>query len=234
MARRMGQRHEHLPCLAAVLTDVVLDDGVPAVKAVLVPEPLEDALGRVGLLPGDAVIIIQNMVNDAGAGLKLGLPGRGLAPVTRRHRIGQHLSYRIPVQPEGPRRLSRWEEIDWQELSWTIPPSRMKADREHRVPLSRRAVEVLQAAKEISGGTELIFPSPRGNKPLSDMTLLRLLQRSEIPCVVHGFRSSFVTWFLETEDEMREVRKTALAHDPDDDETEMAYIAPCFMRSESR
>ncbi len=56
------------------------------------------------------------------------------------------------------------------------------------------------------------------------MTLLRLLQRLEIPCVVHGFRSSFVTWFLETEDELREVRKTALAHDADDDDTEMAYI----------
>ena len=124
----------------------------------------------------------------------------------------------------GEARLARWEEIDWQELSWTIPPSRMKADREHKVPLSHRAVEVLQAAREISGGAGLIFPSPRGNKPLSDMTLLRLLQRSEIPCVVHGFRSSFVTWFLETEDEMREVRQTALAHDPDDDETEMAYI----------
>ena len=124
----------------------------------------------------------------------------------------------------GEARLARWEEIDWQELSWTIPPSRMKADREHKVPLSHRAVEVLQAAREISGGAGLIFPSPRWNKPLSDMTLLRLLQRSEILCVVHGFRSSFVTWFLETEDEMREVRQTALAHDPDDDETEMAYI----------
>ena len=46
----------------------------------------------------------------------------------------------------------------------------------------------------------------------------------EIPCVVHGFRSSFVPWFLETEDELREVRKAALAHDADDDDTEMAYI----------
>ena len=124
----------------------------------------------------------------------------------------------------GETRLARWEEIDWKELSWTIPPSRMKADREHRVPLSRRAVEILQVAKEISGETEFIFPSSKRNKPLSDMTLLRLLQRLAIPCVVHGFRSSFVTWFLETEDEMREVRRTALAHDPDDDDTEMAYI----------
>ena len=122
----------------------------------------------------------------------------------------------------GEARLARWEEIDWQELSWTIPPSRMKAGREHRVPLSRRAVEILQTAREISGGNELIFPSSRQNKPMSDTTLLRWLQRLEIPCVVHGFRSSFATWFLETGDDMREVRKTALAHDPDDDETEMS------------
>ena len=124
----------------------------------------------------------------------------------------------------GEARLARWEEIDWKEVSWTIPPSRMKAEREHKVPLSGRAVEILLVAKGISGETDLIFPSSKRNKPLSDMTLLRLLQRLEIPCVVHGFRSSFVTWFLETEDEMREVRKTALAHDPDDDDTEMAYI----------
>ena len=124
----------------------------------------------------------------------------------------------------GEARLARWEEIDWQERSWTIPASRMKADREHRVPLSRRAVEILQTAREISGGNELIFPSSMQNKPVSDTTLLRWLQRLEIPCVVHGFRSSFATWVLETGDDMREVRKTALAHDPDDDRTEMSYI----------
>lgn len=134
----------------------------------------------------------------------------------------------------GEARLARWEEIDRQELSWTIPPSRIKADREHRVPLSRRGVEVLQAAREISGGTELIFPSPRGNKPLSDMTLLRLLQRSEIPCVVHGFRSSFVTWFLETEDEMREVRRRRWPMTRMTMRRKWPTFAPCFMRSESR
>ena len=52
VARRMGQRHEHLPGLAAVLADVVLDDGVPAIEAVLVPETLKDALGGMPLLLG--------------------------------------------------------------------------------------------------------------------------------------------------------------------------------------
>ena len=54
VSRRMGQRHEHLPGLTAILSDVVLDRGVSAVETVLVPETLEDALGRVALLPGDA------------------------------------------------------------------------------------------------------------------------------------------------------------------------------------
>ena len=82
--RRMGQGHEHLPRLAAGLADVVLYDGVPAVAPVLVPEPLEDALGGVALLPGNAMIIVQNLVDYAGEWLELGLPAWGLSLVTRR------------------------------------------------------------------------------------------------------------------------------------------------------
>ena len=70
----VGQRHEHLFCLSAVLPGVVPDDGVPAVKAVLVPEALEDAFGGVPLLLGNAVIILQDAVYDAGEGLPLSLP----------------------------------------------------------------------------------------------------------------------------------------------------------------
>ena len=100
VARRVGQRHEHLPCPTAMLPDVVLDDGVSALEAVLVPEPLEDALGRVPLLPGNAMIIVQNLVYDAGVGLKLRAPRWALSPVARRHRVGQHLAHRVPVQAE--------------------------------------------------------------------------------------------------------------------------------------
>ena len=78
MARRMRQRHEHLPRLAAMLPHIVLDDGVPAVEPVLVPEPLEDALRRVALLPGNAMIIFQDAVDDARKGLLLSL-SRGWA-----------------------------------------------------------------------------------------------------------------------------------------------------------
>ena len=84
VSRRMGQRDEHLLGLTAILPDVVLDDGVLAIKPVLAPEPLEDALGGVSLLPGDLLVIFQDLVDDAGEGLQLGTPGRGLPLVTRR------------------------------------------------------------------------------------------------------------------------------------------------------
>ena len=73
VARRMGQGHEHLPGLAAMLPHVVLDDGVLAVKLVLGPQALEDALGRVALLPGTPEVVYQDTVDDAGEGLLLSL-----------------------------------------------------------------------------------------------------------------------------------------------------------------
>ena len=127
----------------------------------------------------------------------------------------------------GEARMARWNEIDWQERSWTIPPERMKAAREHSVPLSRRAVDVLRAAREISGNDELIFRASRRSKPLSDMTLLRSLQRLEIPCVVHGFRSSFRTWAGELRVADSDVCEAALAHQLDD-KTEKAYVRTEF------
>jgi len=85
VARRMGQRHEHLPGLAAVLADVVLDDGVPAIEAVLVPETLEDALGGMTLLLGGLMVAFKDVVNDASERLQFGLPRWSLSPVARRH-----------------------------------------------------------------------------------------------------------------------------------------------------
>ena len=104
VARRMGQRHEHLPYLAAILSDVVLDRGVSAVEPVFVPETLEDALGSVALLPGTPEIVLHDPVDDAGEGLQFGAPGRSLPPVARRDGVGQHLPYSVPVQPERPGR----------------------------------------------------------------------------------------------------------------------------------
>ena len=75
VARRMGQRDEHLLGLSAMLPDVVLDDGELTVEAVLVPEPLEDALGGVALLPGDLMVVFEDAVDDSGVELQLGAPG---------------------------------------------------------------------------------------------------------------------------------------------------------------
>ena len=100
VARRVGQRDEHLPGLTAILSDVVLDGGVSAVVAVLVPEALEDALGRVALLPGAREVILQDPVDDAGEELQLGPSRRSLSPVPRRNGVGQHLAHGVPVQPE--------------------------------------------------------------------------------------------------------------------------------------
>ena len=88
VARRVGQWHEHLPGMASALPYIVLDYGVLAIKPILVPETLKDALGRVALLPGGVMVLFQYPVNDAGEGLKLGTPRRSLPPVAWRHRVG--------------------------------------------------------------------------------------------------------------------------------------------------
>ena len=102
VARRVGQRHEHLLRPPPTLPDVILDYGVLTVEPVLVLEALKDSLGRVALLPGNSAIAFQDRVNHAGEGLQLGSPWRTLAPIARRHRVGQHLAHRVPVQAEHP------------------------------------------------------------------------------------------------------------------------------------
>ena len=100
VARRMGQRDKHIPGLATMLSYIVLDRGVSAVVAVLIPQPLEDARGRVSLLAGAREVILQDAVDDAGERLQLGTPGRGMSLVARRHGVGQHLAHGVPVQTE--------------------------------------------------------------------------------------------------------------------------------------
>ena len=90
----------------------------------------------------------------------------------------------------GEVRLARWDEIDLDAEVWTVPAERMKANREHRVPLSCRAAEILQAARALRNGSKLVFPSPRG-RPLSDMTLSKLLKEQGVQAVPHGFPIQF-------------------------------------------
>ncbi|MYN64906.1 MAG: DUF4102 domain-containing protein [Acidobacteria bacterium] len=111
----------------------------------------------------------------------------------------------------GEVRGALWTEIDLTDRLWTIPPTRMKATREHRVPLSGRAMEILDAARTLNAGDPLVFPG-QGGKPISQMRLPKLLQNHGIAAVPHGFRSSFRDWAAEETDHPREVVEAALAH----------------------
>ncbi len=94
--------------------------------------------------------------------------------------------------------------------------------REHRVPLSSRALQILAEAREMADGSGLIFPSVRG-LPLSDGTLSKLVREHGIPAVVHGFRSSFRDWSAECSNAPREVCELALSH-VNTDRVEAAYM----------
>jgi integrase len=123
----------------------------------------------------------------------------------------------------GEVRGAMWEEIDLQKAVWSIPASRMKAKKPHNVPLSKRAIDVLQQASALSDGeTGLVFPSPISGKQLSDMTLSKLLKEQNIAAVPHGFRSSFRDWAGEQTNIPREVAEFCLAH-VTKDKTEAAY-----------
>ena len=87
----------------------------------------------------------------------------------------------------------------------------MKAKREHRVPLCRRALEVLEAARSLGDGGGLVFPM-RSGRPIAPSTLPKMLQQHKIAGVPHGFRSSFRDWAAEETDHPREVIEAALAH----------------------
>lgn len=121
----------------------------------------------------------------------------------------------------GEVRGATWGEIDLQAKVWTIPAERMKADREHRVPLSDAALALLKQARELYGDDDgLIFPGTKG-KPLSDMTLGAVLKRMGVDYTVHGFRSSFRDWCADN-GISRELAERALAHAVAD-KTEAAY-----------
>jgi len=110
----------------------------------------------------------------------------------------------------GEVRGATWDEFDLKEGVWTIPAERMKAGREHRVPLSDAALALILRQREMKI-CEYVFPSPR-EKCLSDMTLTAVLRRMEVNAVPHGFRSSFRDWVAETTDYPNEVAEMALAH----------------------
>ncbi len=116
----------------------------------------------------------------------------------------------------------RWDEIDLDKKIWTVPAHRMKAGREHRVPLSQRATAILVRLTEGRSG-DFVFPGQRRDKPLSNMAMEMMLRRMKIEnATVHGFRSSFRDWAGNETGYPRELIETALAH-VIGDKAEQAY-----------
>jgi integrase len=111
---------------------------------------------------------------------------------------------------------ARWNEIDMLDKIWTVPAGRMKAHREHRVPLSPRAVAILKemlAARHGDASDTIVFSGPKPGKPLSNMALLMLLRRMERGALtVHGFRATFKTWASERTSFQNEIVEAGLAH----------------------
>lgn len=118
---------------------------------------------------------------------------------------------------------ARIEEFDFEQKIWTIPANRMKAGREHRVPLSEAAIEVIEAQIAPETKTDWLFPGGKAGRPLSNMAMLKLLERMDRKdLTVHGFRSTFRDWAGEATHFPREVVEAALAHNIGD-ATERAY-----------
>src|SRR6185437_12322580 len=116
---------------------------------------------------------------------------------------------------------ARRSEINMREKLWTVPAERMKAGKEHRVPLSNRALELI--ATEGIADDDFLFPGSRAGQPLSNMAMLMLLQRmGRDDLTVHGFRSTFRDWASERTNFPSEVVEMALAQSSDD-KTEAAY-----------
>jgi integrase len=119
---------------------------------------------------------------------------------------------------------ARWEEIDFDARTWTIPGMRIKAGREHRIPLSDRSVEILQVAKRIRNEGPYIFAGRSPKAPLSNMVFLMMLRRmGRTDITAHGFRSAFRDWAAEKTRFSHAVCEAALAHVVKN-KTEAAYF----------
>jgi integrase len=117
---------------------------------------------------------------------------------------------------------ARWSEIDLERRLWVIPAERMKAGKEHRVPLSEVSASILEAMQKVREG-DYVFPGGKARRPLSNMAFLMLLRRvGRGDLTAHGFRSTFSDWCSERTNFAAEVREMALAHSASD-KVEAAY-----------
>ena len=139
---------------------------------------------------------------------------------------------------------AKWQEIDFKNKVWIIPKERVKAEKEHRVPLSRGAINLLESIRDFSQPQDFIFPAPRGSM-LSDMSLTTLIKRMHEQKIkenslgyidpkqnriitTHGFRSTFRDWSADKTDYPREVCEHVLAHKLPD-EVEAAYLRGAYL-----
>jgi integrase len=108
---------------------------------------------------------------------------------------------------------ARWSEIDLANKLWTVPASRMKANQEHQVPLSERALAILHDMRKFQAGENgFVFPGYLDGRPLSDNQPLLVLRRLGLNVTTHGFRSTFRDWCGDCTHFSREVAEAALAH----------------------
>lgn len=154
------------------------------------------------------------------------LPFTEVAAFMERLRVADGMGARalefaiLTAARSGEVRGAKWSEIDLKTNVWSIPADRMKAGREHRVPLSPAVVALLNALSHMAG-SDLVFPAPRGGA-LSDMTLSAVLRRMNVGAVPHGFRSTFRDWASERTNYPRDAAEMALAHTIGD-KVEAAY-----------
>jgi integrase len=117
---------------------------------------------------------------------------------------------------------ARWEEFDLDHAVWTVPAARMKAGREHRVPLSGRVISIVKTLLKSRRGL-FVFPGQSPDKPISSMAMEMMLRRMKVDnATVHGFRSTFRDWAGNVSNFPREIVETALAH-VIGDKAEQAY-----------
>ena len=114
-----------------------------------------------------------------------------------------------------------WKEIDLDAAVWTLPKHRMKARKEHRVPLSKAAIQLLNEMAELRT-SDYVFAGQKPNKPLSNMALTMLMRRMKVDAVPHGFRSAFRDWCGDETSFPREIAEAALAHNVGN-EVEQSY-----------
>ena len=172
---------------------------------------IDNPCDRVGSVLGTQDAMVRHM---------RALPHREVAAAVRRVRASNAapvsmLAFEFLVLTAarwGEVRWAEWSEIDPVERTWTVPGTRMKSKREHRVPLCGRAKEILAETQTMDGGTARLVFTRRGGKPLAEGALRHLLRRNGIAAVPHGFRSSFRDWAAEETDHPREVVEAALAH----------------------